>query len=727
MSEEKTNNPSRIGTLVLVLLFIAIGLFLRLDNYAEESIWWDEFSSMIHLAPPAEYEESPHFHRWQQVVIQQVAPSLMDYWSANRELDPATMPLYYSMQYLWWNTTGRDIPTLRLLTVLLSVIALPLVFLLGRAMYGTSAGLTALMLLAMSPIHAQMGQEIRMYALFATLVVASVYTFYHVVEHGGLPWGMANAIVNLLLFWTHPFAVWVPFIEGLFLVLLYWHRLRLMLTWGVLHVVLLIPSAAYVSTIEFFDEEETAGWMTIPEPWGLALDIFADDFIGLTAQIWPKTDTLENFVSPETAQAILDVHGYVGVSLMVLFGALIAALIATTVWLATRPDAPEEADTNQRDWRWIVFLLMWAILPPLILYTLSHLWRPMIMPRYTMHCSIAFYLLAGGGVAALRWNAARVPVLLLLFFGYAYQHAITLEGPHHPDWKHAGEHIRENADPEDVILIHDWLWRRVGAYNLGPVQNVISWGGNHRYWEFENLAELGFNWLEIDAPKESSPGEQRGLWMMVRMPYYVPHSATLLEEALTSRGLAFEHWEFKGMQHVWVYRVYDDPDTPNPGRHRRTTNETVVDQFCELALELWRAQQYEEAVQIARRATFLDDNASLPYSYMGMSLKELKEWPKAAHAFEEALKRNTEYPWDLINLGTCYIEMQQPATALPHLQLACEKLPNDQTAHAELARCLIELGRCEEAVAFIDETLPRMDTPTLRMLRERCTGEELEG
>ena len=145
-----------------------------------------------------------------------------------------------------------------------------------------------------------------------------------------------------------------------------------------------------------------------------------------------------------------------------------------------------------------------------------------------------------------------------------------------------------------------------------------------------------------------------------------------------------------------------------------------MDQMCDLSLELWRAQEFEVATQMAKRASLHFPDASLPFSYQGMSLKELKQWPEAAYAFEQALKRNTDYPWDLINLGTCYIELNKLDMAIDMLERACNALPMDQTAHTEMARAYMLAGRCPEAIAFIDETLPRMHLDALVQYREEC-------
>ncbi|HEO72372.1 MAG TPA: hypothetical protein ENN80_14020, partial [Candidatus Hydrogenedentes bacterium] len=135
--------PSRTLLTVALLAIAATALFLRLWRLSAESAWWDEYTSLTHLG----------------------APNLLTFLNLNRTLDPATLPLYYAFEYLWARGITDSVLGIRMLSILLGMLAIPLVYLLGRRLYGPTAGIVAAACLALSPIHAFHAQGIRMYVL----------------------------------------------------------------------------------------------------------------------------------------------------------------------------------------------------------------------------------------------------------------------------------------------------------------------------------------------------------------------------------------------------------------------------------------------------------------------------------------------------------------------------------------------------------------------------------
>ena len=143
---------------VFVLILLA-GAGLRSWHLDRESIWWDEFTSVVHLDPPSAWQASPDFTRWNQSVIRDTAPSLLAFWKQNRSMDPATMPMYYTFEYLWTRYVSNDFDTLRCLSVFISLLVLPVGYMLGRTFFGRSAGLIVMLCLALSPVHWQFARE----------------------------------------------------------------------------------------------------------------------------------------------------------------------------------------------------------------------------------------------------------------------------------------------------------------------------------------------------------------------------------------------------------------------------------------------------------------------------------------------------------------------------------------------------------------------------------------
>ncbi len=85
-------------------------------------------------------------------------------------------PLYYLLLHGWQRAFGDAQATVRLLSALLGVAAIPLFYFGGRILVGRRAAWIAALLLAVSPFHVRYGQEARMYALMTFLAAAMLWS-----------------------------------------------------------------------------------------------------------------------------------------------------------------------------------------------------------------------------------------------------------------------------------------------------------------------------------------------------------------------------------------------------------------------------------------------------------------------------------------------------------------------------------------------------------------------
>ena len=81
-------------------------------------------------------------------------------------------PLYFTALGVWLALTGTSEFALRFLSAATGTLVVPLMYVLGRAIGGTRLGRAAALLVAISPLLVYYGQEVRMYAPSAALVVA---------------------------------------------------------------------------------------------------------------------------------------------------------------------------------------------------------------------------------------------------------------------------------------------------------------------------------------------------------------------------------------------------------------------------------------------------------------------------------------------------------------------------------------------------------------------------
>jgi tetratricopeptide (TPR) repeat protein len=685
-------------------LILLAGAGLRCWQLERESIWWDEFTSVVHLEPPTAWQASPDFTRWNQSVIRDTAPSLLAFWKQNRSMDPATMPMYYTFEYLWTRHVSNDFDTLRYLSILISMLVLPVAYLLGRAFFGPGAGLIVMLCVALSPIHWQFAREIRMYGLMTLLASLSVWTFARLVRGGGKRWWLGHGLATLLLLWTHPFAVLVPFTEGVFWVLCFPRDWRRIARWVALMALAAVPIAVYVASIRFWEQGHTDSWMKIPSLSEFAGDLFADDAVGMTYQLNATPTIWEKVVDPTTAMKIVRLRWTVGrwwISAVLLSVALLAGM---SVWrrFRSRDCAGDACAVGAADapCRWNLFLLLWFLLPPMVLYLASLVWRPCIMPRYTLHSSLALYLIIAGAITMIRWRAARAALVVLLIAFFGFQHSLVLGDPQHPDWKSACARLRADANADDLVLAHNWLWKRVFAYNLGPVPNVVSYGTG-----YDVLAEECAFFTDLKLPSKSGKGP-RIPWVLVQTDYFIGGPIRDLETEFRARGLSFQSWEYGGVQHVVLYRVWREPGAAVPDYRAKALSGEPPREFGDLSLEYWRAGEYGTAELAARRAIALDPKYTKGWSYLGMALKEAGRKEEALAAFQEAVRLDfAGYPWSHVNIAMLLLDLARYDEAIDAALRALELLPNDAWAHTVLAGAYLGAGRVDDAVKAAEKAV----------------------
>jgi mannosyltransferase len=91
-------------------------------------------------------------------------------------------PLYYVLLHFWIRLVGDSEFALRFLSLFCSVLAVPVVYLLGRRWAGKTGALVAALLCATSPYLVWYGQEGKMYALLLLMSALSTYVYLQALE-----------------------------------------------------------------------------------------------------------------------------------------------------------------------------------------------------------------------------------------------------------------------------------------------------------------------------------------------------------------------------------------------------------------------------------------------------------------------------------------------------------------------------------------------------------------
>ncbi len=147
-----------VGNCPVLIWIVLLALVLRLARLGFQPLWWDEGWSL--------YFATSDPGAMLQLTAVDIHP-----------------PLYYLLLHVWIGLFGPSPISVRLLSVLIGVAAVPLIYLAGRRLFGQrvpadsagKVGLLAALLLAISPFHIYYSQEVRMYGLVTLLGLATLY------------------------------------------------------------------------------------------------------------------------------------------------------------------------------------------------------------------------------------------------------------------------------------------------------------------------------------------------------------------------------------------------------------------------------------------------------------------------------------------------------------------------------------------------------------------------
>jgi 4-amino-4-deoxy-L-arabinose transferase-like glycosyltransferase len=158
---------------------LAIGALLRLWGLGTESFWHDE--------------------SWTWLVIR---GSVRDLFRTLVEHD-AHPPLYYLLVRGWSLIFNDTEAALRLLSAAAGIAALPVMFRLGRRFGDEKAGLVAMGLLAIAPLHVYFSQEARSYALLFLLCALSIEALFNMRERPNRDGVILLTLVTAGIMYTH--------------------------------------------------------------------------------------------------------------------------------------------------------------------------------------------------------------------------------------------------------------------------------------------------------------------------------------------------------------------------------------------------------------------------------------------------------------------------------------------------------------------------------------------
>jgi 4-amino-4-deoxy-L-arabinose transferase-like glycosyltransferase len=459
---------------------VLLGFAVRLYNLTE-SVGLDEaFSMAATRVPVAEM--------WSRVVEDFVHP-----------------PLHYFALRGWLDVFGYRVWTARMLSVLFGTLAIPLLYLVARDLFGRGTALLASLMLAVSQIGIMYAQEARPYAQFQFVFVACWFVFIRALRSRSALYWCGFICLSILLIYTHYFGLLVFGALALFAIF-YRKEFPIPAAWWLAGGVMML--LAYV-------------------PW-LTSGIFA-----AAAQSGRTFSGKNAFWSVNSSTFFTAINFFSNGKPAGLMGSSPIWTFPAGCLLFSGPAVLALSKARQREQRPELVLTAMLLVLPILGAIAAGLLHFQYNVRYVAFCAAPFYVLVGRGISALRPSLLRVSfvVALLAYTGNSLRANYFV--PTREDFRAAGSYIDRNRLPGDCAAFFpgmsipvQWSIEHPAASlrildkddftsDLSSCDRVWaiarSTRGNPWQWERARIEQQGF---EITHRKSS---EQRFLWVHVAL------------------------------------------------------------------------------------------------------------------------------------------------------------------------------------------------------------------
>jgi 4-amino-4-deoxy-L-arabinose transferase-like glycosyltransferase len=171
---------------IWLILIILLGSAVRLYRLGYQSLWFDESLSMALASAPL------------KISIEATLAEGLQH-----------LPLYYLLLriFVW---IGRSEMVLRLPSAVCGVLAIPLIYQVGRRCLKQGTGLFAALLLAVNPYHVWFSQEARMYSLLMLSTLGALYFFLRLLRENRRSLWLGFIVFHAIGCCTLYFAFFIP-------------------------------------------------------------------------------------------------------------------------------------------------------------------------------------------------------------------------------------------------------------------------------------------------------------------------------------------------------------------------------------------------------------------------------------------------------------------------------------------------------------------------------------
>ena len=408
---------------IALLTIFLLGALLRVYHLGAQSLWWDE--------------------AWSVWISELAVPQMVQ--ATAQDVHP---PLYYFILHYWMMIFGTSESAVRLLSALFGVLAIPMIYVVGRQLFNKDVGLIAALILALSSFNIWSSQEARMYSLMVLLTLLSMRFFLRFLQRSTLASSAGYVLFTTLLVYTHFYGLFVVLAQNIYVVALLVLSARGIVRlrqWATLQVIVVALFAPFVLLLVGQASAIQANfWQPLPTPSDLMLT-FVVYGVGFCLQINPF------YLTWKTAAVLLSIiFVLLSVSALLQFTRLTGSFDWKAPLKALKTYSWNVRAVNVVS---VLFLVVWLFALNVIPFAISRVTHPIYVDKYTISGSVALFLLVAAGIRNINWNYTRLGVIAVIIVLSTASLQAYFASNAKGQARQATSLIDANAESGDVVLV----------------------------------------------------------------------------------------------------------------------------------------------------------------------------------------------------------------------------------------------------------------------------------
>ena len=386
----KTTSSSQRPSVYLrffVIIVLVLGIFFRFNNLDQKNFWLDEVINSFYSSGYTKVEFIQQVQAWdgQQISFEDLhkyqSPnsdkSAIDVIKALASEEPQNPPVYYLLSRWWMQLFGASVIVRKSLSVLISLLAFPLMYWLALELFKSPVSAwIAMELLAISPLHLIYAQEVRHYVAWTVIILLSSSVLLWAIRlNKKLPWVIYASTLTLGLY-TFPFSVLIALGHGIYVSINeQFRRTKIMIAYSVATITSMLAFSPWLLAI-MLNSQKMGKWRKLSIPFPRYLN----GLITNTSRVFLDL-TPENILKVNLSELPL---------ILSLARIVIVILIIYAVYFICR-------HTDQRIWLFLVTLIgvttLTLMLPDLIFGGIRGLMMRYLIPCYLgIELAVAYLL-----------------------------------------------------------------------------------------------------------------------------------------------------------------------------------------------------------------------------------------------------------------------------------------------------------------------------------------------